>query len=59
MSVNIEAFCKNPGPASKGGLNMGDIVKELKKRSLDTKGNRTELVQRLCKSLSTGQEENL
>ena len=55
MSVNIEAFCKKPGPVSKGGLNMGDIVNELKKRNLDTKGNRTELVQRLCKSLSTGQ----
>ena len=54
MSINIEAFCKKPGPASKGGLNVGDIVKELQKRGLDTKGNRTELVERLCKAVTAG-----
>ena len=53
MPVTLEAFCKNPGPVSKGGLNMGDIVKELNKLGLDTNGNRSELVQRLCKDVAT------
>ncbi len=48
---NLEAFCKNPGPASKGGLNMSDIVTELKKRGLDSKGDRSKLVKRLCSAV--------
>jgi hypothetical protein len=48
----LNAFCKNPTKTgTQGGLNVDEIMRELRARKLDATGKRDELVKRLCDNL--------
>ena len=52
MTLDLNAFCKNPTASkSKGGLNLSEIVQELKQRGLDWTGIRSVAASRLCKAI--------
>jgi hypothetical protein len=51
MTRNLNAFCKNPEASKgKGGLNLSEIVQELKERGLALTGSRKSAAARLCKA---------
>ena len=52
-SQDITVFCTNPkATKAKGGLNLTDIVQELKKRDLPTSGQRSVVAARLCDAIA-------
>ena len=52
-SQDLTVFCTNPqATKAKGGLNLSDIVQELKKRGLSTTGDRSVVAARLCEDIA-------